>query len=320
MTTGESSALGMVGKVPWSDEYVRFRVEGEPFLAFDGWLTDNVEWAGARAGAGWPLSYRAGQVNAFVFRPADATKPILAGAITPSADGAGREFPLAIVASIQMDDGLMGSPQALPIVLKEFWQLTSELAVKSLGGIDFDRDLAFARAAAATSLGEALAWYEDWVRTMPLADLSLLVFGDAGVTVVRAVRVVLAAVGPYCNVERPKTPLTLRLPLGASGGAAVCFWIDFVKRAARWTSTIPSFFWSHDGNAGTMLLHLGDPPRSTLAQLWMPTGDRDEFCDLAPPIGPEQVERLPELPPSVARLFAEPGHSVYELLLAIHGK
>ena len=94
----------------------------------------------------------------------------------------------------------------------------------------------------------------------------------------RAIRWLRETVRPYQRTERPRTPLTLRLPLGQAGGAAVCFWLDLVQRLTGWLATIPSFFWSHDGTSGTMLLHLGEPPRVTLAELWMSTPSRNEIC------------------------------------------
>jgi hypothetical protein len=130
------------------------------------------------------------------------------------------------------------------------------------------------------------------------------VYGAEGLSIAAgAIRFAVEAVRPMRGVERPRTPLTLRLPLGAAGGAAVCFWVDLVRRAAGWRSTIPSFFWSHDGETGTMLLHLGDAPRSTLVDLWIPGGDRAELCDLTHPLSSTALSAVPELPPALARCF-----------------
>src|SRR5439155_1764904 len=167
----------------------------------------------------------------------------------------------------------------------------------------------------AGSGSEVTESYADWMRSLPLVELWTLLYGDGGPEVAsRALRWIFEAVRPVIGVDHPKTALTLRLPLGASGGAAVCFWIHLVRRIARWKSTLPSFFWSHDGVTGSMLLHLGEPPRSTLVELWAPTRERDEFCDLTLPIPTQGLESVPELPPDVARLVASGDRSVFDLL------
>ncbi len=40
------------------------------------------------------------------------------------------------------------------------------------------------------------------------------------------------------------SPLSLRLPLGQAGGAALCFCSDLARRFLGWRATVPSFFWS----------------------------------------------------------------------------
>jgi type VI secretion system protein ImpM len=318
VTRAGSTTIGILGKAPWRDEYLRIGVEGELFASFDAWLTDNVEWASVHAGPAFADAYRQGSARAFVFRPNGTRAAVLAGAIVPSHDGAGRNFPLIVAAPFaDQAEELAATPELLPIVLEDFWQLANELvvAVQDAGGQDLAGRLAAVALPPMPSASEAAATYVEWKNTMPLTDLFALVYGESdGARVAHALRMMLAAVKPYRDVDRPRTLLTLRLPLGASGGAAVCFWIDLIRRATHWKTTIPSLFWSHDGASGDMLLHLGAPPRSTLAELWLPTTTRDEFCDLTAPFRAEQLAALPAVPLELARLFEGTDHRVLELL------
>jgi hypothetical protein len=50
-----------------------------------------------------------------------------------------------------------------------------------------------------------------------------------------------------------------------------------------------------------MLLHLGEPPRTTVEQLWLPSRSRDEFFDLTQPLEAAKVAGLPELSPELVR-------------------
>jgi type VI secretion system ImpM family protein len=306
MTGLSHAAIGVFGKVPWRAEYLRTRWDGEPFTSFDAWLTDNVEWAALHAGAAFAAASRDGGVNAFVFRPKNA-HGVLAGAIAASADSAGRSFPLVVAAPLTGAAAeLAPCPEVLPLVLEDFWQLASEaaVAVQAAGSVEHAGGVTPPDFTWAIEGSQARAAYAEWAAALPLGDLFSLVYGADGPSIAAGtVRFVVEAVRPMRGVERPRSPLTLRLPLGAAGGAAVCFWIDLVRRAAAWRSTIPSFFWSHDGAAGTMLLHLGDPPRSTLADLFTPPSDRGDLCDLGGPLSGQQLSAIPELPPALAHCF-----------------
>ena len=300
------AAMGVFGKAPWRPEYIKLRWDGEPFTSFDAWVTDNVEWAARHAGAAFAQASQAGSVNAFVFRPKNG-QGALAGAIVASADSAGRNYPLVVAAPLSSAGAEVAArPEILPIVLEYFWQLASDVAVAVHAAGSVERAASVAPGDFAWPLGapQAVAAYTDWAASLPLGDLCTLVYGAEGLSIAAgSVRFVVEAVRPMRGVERPRTPLTLRLPLGAAGGAAVCFWVDLVRRAAAWRSTVPSFFWSHDGEAGTMLLHLGDAPRTTLAELWIPGADRSELCDLTVPLSSATLSSMPDLPAELARCF-----------------
>ena len=307
MTDLGRAAMGVFGKAPWRAEYIKIRWDGEPFTSFDTWLTDNVEWAALHAGAAFAQASRGGTVNAFVFRPKNG-QGALAGAIAASTDSAGRSFPLVVAAPLAgAGVDIAACPEVLPLVLEDFWQLASEVvvAVQAAGSVEHAASVSPGDFTWPLGAPQAAEAYADWAASLPLGDLCTLVYGSEGLSMAAGVvRFIVEAVRPTRGVERPRTPLTLRLPLGAAGGAAVCFWVDLLRRAAAWRSTVPSFFWSHDGAAGTMLLHLGDAPRSTLADLWIPGTDRGELCDLTRPLSSAQLGAMPDLPPALARCFA----------------
>jgi type VI secretion system protein ImpM len=304
------AAIGVFGKAPWRAEYLKLRWDGEPFTSFDSWVTDNVEWAALHAGHAFHEASRSGAVNAFVYRPKNG-QGVLAGAILASTDSAGRNFPLIVAAPLVAAGEIGASPEVLPLVLEDFWQQASELAVavQGCGSVEHASSVAAADFSAGPGPAEARAAYAEWCGSLPLADLFTLVYGEGGVSAAaNAVRFVVDAVRPFRAVERPRTPLALRLPLGAAGGAAVCFWVDLVRRAASWRATIPSFFWSHDGASGNLLLHLGDAPRSTLADVFTAPSPRGDVCDLTVPLSTEQLQAIAELPAPLARCFGGASH------------
>ncbi len=132
------------------------------------------------------------------------------------------------------------------------------------------------------SLDEALLPYREWTRSLTAAELWSGLLGSHPDEVSRrAVQLVFECVRPLRATEQPTTWLTLRLPLGGVAGAGVCFWLDLIQRATRWRRTVPSFFWCQDGDHAHLLLHLGQPPKFAIAELWLPNANREEICDLA---------------------------------------
>jgi type VI secretion system ImpM family protein len=323
MTT--RSAFGALGKLRSEREFLRLHASDPAFLAFDEWLVDNMEWAARGAGEGWSSAYASGSVQAFSFRVPGPTPAVVAGALGPSADAAGREFPFSVLTRVANAPAYARAPQCLPLLLEELWQIASECVVDATqtAGEYLTERLARLYLPEPGSPTEAAAAYTEWTGSLALSDMKELLYGvpheEASVPFETALRFIVDLVKPHRGVDHPKTPLSIRCPLGEAGGAAVCFWIDLVRRAARWKASLPSFFWSHDGGTGALLLHLGDPPKQTLAELWMPRGVRDEFCDLTLDIPPARTAYLSPLPRVVAELAGASGRPVDEFLDAFEG-
>jgi hypothetical protein len=208
-------------------------------------------------------------------------------------------------------------PETLPLLLEEVWQTASECVVDATesAGAHLAQRLERLNLPDAPSAPMAATEYAEWTGELPLSELRELLFGEDGPRrLENALRFIVDLVAPHRGVDHPKTPLSIRCPLGEAGGAAVCFWIDVVRRAAHWKASLPSFFWSHDGGTGALLLHLGDAPKQTLAELWMPGGRIDAFCDLTQDIPPDRAALLRPLPHSLVQLAAADGRPIREFL------
>ncbi|HET9958732.1 MAG TPA: type VI secretion system-associated protein TagF [Polyangiaceae bacterium] len=292
------SALGLIGKVPSQGDYVRIRAQRPEFMQLEEWLSENVDFALSRARPQWDYAVQHGGIQAFVLRPPSTPANVaLAGAIAPSGDRAGRRFPVVAAASLALSTELAASAHLLPLLLEEAWQASSSLVIESTNpDADVHALLEGNPAQSWIELAEVSGDYLAWSQELRLSELWALVHPTPTRDALSyTLRFLGEAIRPWLGKDQAKTPLTLRLPLGQAGGAALCFWLDLVRRLARWQHKVPSYFWSHDGQAGTLLLHLGEPPKSTLAELWAPSSERDEFCDLQG-VGPAQ--HLPPLAPA----------------------
>jgi len=310
---------GLFGKAPTHGDFLHVNTGARAFMAFDDWLTGAVEWAAARAGAAWPDAFTKGAIHAFVFRlPAEPTT-LLTGAFGPSADRAGRKFPLVVAAPLTLDERRPPTPALLPLLLEPFWDTAGRLIVE-LGmrpELDARDALAGIPVEAPPDPEEVSASYEEWTHTLPLEELWELTGLSDGAAAARTLQVLAEALRPLCAKERSDSPLSLRLPLGAAGGAALCFWLDLSGRLLRWQKSVPSFFWSHDGESGALMLQPGMPPPSTLSELFLPTGARDEICDLTAPPAEAAVAAIPPLDERVAAVLAQGGARVTDLLEAV---
>lgn len=304
-----ASAFRGFGKLPSDAEFLYLGARSEAFARFDDWLTDGMEWALGKAGPEWPACFRSGSARAFAFRTEVSVgrAAFVIGALAPSQDRAGRLFPISVAAPVVLDADFCSAPELLPFAGESIWERTSVCAstLRAGSGPGPFAELASEPVLGDHSFSDAQSAYSAWGGALAQSELWALISGSAELEGLRrSLRFIAAAVEPHRQREPPATLLSLRLPLGAAGGAAVCFWLDVVKRLIGWRNTVPSFFWSHDGSSGQLTVHLGTPPASALSELWRPTLQRDEFCDLTQPPDEAVLQLLPRLPERVQQALS----------------
>lgn len=317
MTSFAVGPAGAVGKLPSRAEYLPVPSHAPGFAAFDAWLTAASEWAVRGAGPGWPEAFAQGAMHGFVFRgESEPRDSALCGALAPSHDSAGRLFPLGLGAVVRMPPELLSRPELLPFSLEELWaEATAGLADLMSARAESPPELPTLGAQDA-EVAEAARLYDDWVSTLPLLELWALL-GPALTQPAATLRLLFEAIAPARGAPPSATTLSLRLPLGLAGGAALCVWLDVVRRYLGWQGVLPSLFWSHDGTTGAALLLLGKPPKAALAELWLPSGRHDDIVDLTQPVDPSSTEAFSSLPAAVVTALATPQATVAHLLAAL---
>jgi type VI secretion system ImpM family protein len=272
----------VLGKAPWRAEFLRVSGRSSELRSFDDWVFRNG------SALTEPPSESSSVSHGFVIRPEHADPALcgIAGVLAPSHDSAGRPYPLCIAAPIAFDADVGSHPEAAPIILESYWDLAidilTEVRAAPLAAEDATLD-ALTERGIEPGAG-AIDLYGDWLKRTNIADFcallerprdwldrALLAIGDA-------------AADPRRREGSRRSPHadSIRLPLGQAGGSALCFWLDVVRRAARWSARVPSFFWSHDGQLGDALILLDLPTDKTLAALWH-VGRAHDVCDLTPP-------------------------------------
>jgi type VI secretion system ImpM family protein len=302
-------------------DFVRASAHSEPTASFESWIQEGMAY-GEGKGGDWNAVYAAGAIHAFVFRPPKKSKAtsVYAGVFRPSNDAVGRRFPLVIGAALD-ERTVAAGPHVLPLMLGDFFeQVTSTLMMRESVGTLSDFENQVGRVVTPQLDGaNASVWeYDQWAHHTPIWNAWAAVYGDsASIAPIHAVHTIRECLSGLRGQETPSTPLSLRVPLGLGGVAAASFWIDVVRRIARWGATVPTFFFHFDGTSGTMLLQLGDTPPSSLAELWSPDPSSDYVCDLMGGARFDAEKILAKLPPPLAQVMQQTNRPVNELLAAL---
>lgn len=313
MSGARAGRVGSVGKTPWRAEYLPVPTHAASFAAFDAWLTLATEWAAQAAGPSWSTAFERGAMHGFVFHsPDQRADQVLCGALSPSRDSAGRQFPIAIGVPLEVAPQLLQRPELAPFVLEGLWGEATAALAESLTRSDASATVV----SGASDVAEAADLYDGWASSLPLGELWALL-GPALAEPEATLRLVFETLAPFRGVEPAATSLGLRLPLGRGGGASLCFWLDVTRRFLGWKGTLPSFLWSHDGTNGVALLALGRLSKASLAELWLPTGTRDDIADLTTAVRAPQVAGFSPLSAPVSAVLAAPAAPLAQLLSAV---
>ena len=309
--------VGAFGKTPSAADFLYFGPIDSGTQAFRAWLEEGVSWAAARQPNLWQVASEDRRVFGFLFRAPSGN--VLVGAVRPSTDAVGRNFPISAYVELP-DVGLSDKPQVLPLALGDLWQHAADaiLTDNVLAAVsDLEAALVSGSLAPLSTLTDDARQYADWARATHLSLALEAVFGsNARACAIQAVHTIHEAILPFRGREQPKTPLSVRVPLGGSGAGAAAFWVDVVRHTAGWKNTVPSFFWSFQDGRGEAIVQLGDVPASSLSALWLADPNSEHMCDLTHLVPSDGTRFLPLLPPAVAAALTREDARVIDLLNA----
>ena len=303
----EVGPVGGFGKIPALGDFVRTPSPSDEMLAFEAWLTRAVETGEARPGTAFRDAFPHAPPHAFLWSGAIDKKQrgLLAGVIVPSHDGVGRRFPLVICAPLP-SAALASNPHAAPLVLQEFFHHAAAAASRAArmhSPAEFQAQVASVAQPSFDNSAASLAQYAAWTRGQRAHAVWESLFGaDAEHASRYALYLLVEATASYRGQDVPPTSLGVRVPLGRDAANIAAMWIDLVRHAAGWKTTVPSVFLPLATNAPRALIQLGaEAPASVLADLYTPSADSESVCEVTP--GPSA--RLPSvLPPAVGRAVA----------------
>ena len=158
----------------------------------------------------------------------------------------------------------------------------------------------------------AVGHYDAWMGQTRAADVWRQLFGDDAERSSKwALYMIVEAMRPYRGQELPPLALGMRVPLGPDRRHTSALWIDLVRAAAGWKTTVPSAFFPMAGAPSALIALGGEPPASMLEDIYTPDADRESVCDATP----APTSKMPSsMPDPVTRATADDGASLSDVV------
>ncbi len=283
-----SAIVGLYGKHPSADDFLRQSAGSAIVRALDEWLS-NALAAAARLIPGWEDVYPEAAPVSFLFTAPDPkASALLLGTLAPSTDRIGRQYPLILFAELEHE--LLARDFAWAPVCR----FQEELAAFHRRRHGLGREALLDAVRWLTppdpeDLAEARRGHEDYLERTTCGEALGQIFGaeaDAGEAALRGFQHVCRSVSPGSSLG-----YGVRCPAGSL--QVVALWLHLLQTLTR-GRMLPNAIWTDD----VLLLYFGKLPGKALTALWHAGWQDDSVYDLAtardrggPPLPREQSLR-----------------------------
>jgi type VI secretion system protein ImpM len=292
---------GVYGKVSSQPDFLRANAGEFSQAGLDLWFQEAVEALRAD-GASLPEA-----PTAFLLAPAAAPAAFI-GAFAPSADAAGRSFPLVVFSPIA-DGDIADTFPVIASVCAPFVQAAGAVAV---AGATLPGPELIARVHA---LSEP---------NLPQPNGAVELAGESAQPLVAALGGPPTALGyalrtfaTACDQAAKTGPagrggvITVDAP--APTAAVRELWLEIARRRLRWRNAAPSLLWT-EGSAGRLLMTLGQPSPAALSYLANPHHRAARFWPLRTQVSAAIDQAMQALTPEQRRRVENPRVSLGELV------
>jgi type VI secretion system protein ImpM len=291
------SGVGVYGKVATQPDFLRAGAGSFSQAGLDRWFQDAMELLRSE-GTSLPAT-----PTAFLLAPPESAVAFL-GVFAPSADAAGRSFPLVVFSEIEaagLADVLPSLPAAAAPFLNDAVMLT--IAAASADGPTL---AAQAQALKPATLGGV---DEAWRHQPRSAILDAL--GGSPAALAYALRTLQMATD-RARGGGATTGVTVDAP--APTAEAVGLWLEIIRRRLG-PRTLPSLIWT-EGVEGRLLITIGPLAPAALAYLANPRHRSPKLWPLRTVAASATDEALRALTPEQRRLVENPGARLGDLSAA----
>ena len=315
MISGETSlprtfSPGLFGKVPAQGDFVRINVVDPTAQEFSRWIQEGYETL-HRVGNDLPK-----QPICFYFS-SPLARNLLVGAMVPSRDQVGREFPVAVFAPVESSS--VGAQFFLvPLAFGRFLSAAAALlaAAPTLGAAQLANEV---NALPLPNLGD---WnVADMQRKLQLQqDSGSLLNQFAESTEADGTHYAMRTFLMACESERNGAPNKARVVLDCPlAGVGPLPWLELAGRILEWGARSPSFLWT-EATPARVLFALGPMPASALGYLARPELPLTVFWPLKTPHASARSAAQQALPPEQRRAIDDRGLSIDQLFSHLSGR
>ncbi|HVY39591.1 MAG TPA: type VI secretion system-associated protein TagF [Polyangia bacterium] len=293
------SGAGLYGKVATQPDFLRAGAGSFSQAGLDRWFQDGMELLRTER------TQLPATPTAFLLAPPDAALAFV-GVFAPSADAAGRTFPLVVFSEVDaagLPDMLPSLPAAAAPFLNDAVMLT--IAAASADGPTL---AAQAQAMKPASLA-AGAGAEAWRQQPRSAVLDAL--GGSPAALAYALRTLQMATD-RARAGGAAAGVTVDAP--APTAEAVGLWLEIIRRRLG-PRTLPSLIWT-EGLEGRLLITIGPLAPAALAFLANPRHRSSKLWPLRTVAAAAADEALRALTPEQRRLVENPGATLGDLAAA----
>lgn len=292
------SGVGLYGKVASQPDFLRVGAGGFSQAGLDRWFQEAVETLRSERTA-LPET-----PTAFLLAPPDAPVAFI-GVFAPSADAAGRAFPLVVFSELPAGD----LPEVLPSLPAATAPFLNDAVMLTIAAATADGAALTAQAQgmAPAALGAVDSVWRQRPRAVVLDAL-----GGSPAALAYALRTLQMATDRAKTGGAAANGLTIDAP--APTGEAVGLWLEIVRRRVG-PRAVPSLIWT-EGNEGRLLITLGSPAPASLAYLANPRHRSSKLWPLRTTMATAADEALRALTPEQRRLVENPGATLGDLASA----
>jgi type VI secretion system protein ImpM len=269
----KTAVVGLYGKHPAADDFLRLNASSPEIRALDEWLSGALAAAG-RLVPDWETAY-GGFASIFFICGSGGVKgaSCLLGALAPSTDRIGRQYPLVLFASL--DESLVAKDFSAAPYSSFLEEVEALLGRRTRLGRDslFDA-VGSLRPPDEAALADAQRAHGEYLDGTTCSDAFRLMFADAGQEE-RALGIVREACG-YVTPGHPPPGFGVRFPLGARRVDNAALWLGVLQQLLP-QGFVPNALWS----GSTMLTYFSRLPAKALTALWHTGWKDDSLYDLA---------------------------------------
>jgi len=285
----QNDTLGFYGKLPVSSEFLRWNASSAEIEELDRWIREGMYYAKTSLSSSWPMDFAQTDPWNFLFVPREGLRFIV-GALIPSQDKAGREFPFLIyhlLGKLEYSPALWCAPLRFRRFFTQCHDAIKEIAnasdiskvedrVRSLGWSAMPDD----------ESGEKL--YRALLLGKESRELWASLFGDfEHPDKYRLFAEVIECLDAFRQGGGPETSYSVKVPLLPSCREETYdlpFWVDLITRAAGKEREVRMLLWSRRPSKGKplLLVAMGLPSPHLMLLLVHPERIEEQSCVPAP--------------------------------------